>query len=95
MTPESILVVALQMIAALLIFVITYLAIFLSIIICLVIAEFIYEGAGLVRAYTTKSDSSEHGVSSQVKHRADGLSLLRYIYQHSIFWRAPHPLGKQ
>jgi hypothetical protein len=82
MTPNSIFVVTLQVIAAVLIFVITYLAIFLSIVICLVVAECIYEGAGVLRAYTVKCDSPEHGVSSDERRNASGPSLLRHTFQH-------------
>ncbi len=47
----------LQVVAALLIFVACYLALLLFIVICLVIAELVYEGARLGQAYTVKCNS--------------------------------------
>jgi hypothetical protein len=50
----------LQAIASLLIFIAWYLALFLSIVICLVLAEFVYEGADLVRTYLARPGSLEN-----------------------------------
>jgi len=50
----------LQAIASLLTFIAWYLALFLSIVICVVLAEFIYEGAELVRTYLARPESLEN-----------------------------------
>jgi hypothetical protein len=55
----------LQAIASLLIFIAWYLALFLSIVVCLVLAEFVYEGAELVRAYLARSGSLENRSSRE------------------------------
>jgi hypothetical protein len=65
MTSPATFSVMLQAIAALLLFIAWYLAVFLSIIISLVLAEFIYEGAGLVRGYLARPASFENRSSCE------------------------------
>jgi hypothetical protein len=62
----------LQVIAALLIFVACYLALLLLIVICLVIAELVHEGARLGRAYTVKRNSLDQGAASEIKANTFG-----------------------
>jgi hypothetical protein len=65
----------LQVIAAFLIFVACYLALLLSAIIGLVIAELISESANLVRAYGARSVSLDTRVLSEVK---GGETVIRF-----------------
>jgi len=67
-----------ETIVGLLIFVVAYLAILISIIVCLVIADLVYEG---VRAYKKKSDSLDH-VSSEIKVNRSRSPRVRHIFQH-------------
>ena len=55
----------LQATASLLIFIAWYLALFLSIVICLVLAEFVYEGAELIRTYLARPGSLENRSSCE------------------------------
>ncbi len=72
----------LQVIAAFVIFLASYLALLLFIIIGLLIAELIYEGARLGRAYTVKCNSLDDGVGSEIKGHTPGSRRLRHIFQH-------------
>jgi hypothetical protein len=72
----------LQVIAAFLIFVASYLVLLLFIIIGLLIAELIHEGVRLGRAYTVKCSSLDDGLASEIKGNAPGSRRLRHIFQH-------------
>ncbi len=72
----------LQVIAAFVIFLAGYLALLLFIIIGLLIAELIYEGARLGRAYTVKCNSLDDGVTSEIKGNEPGSRRMRHIFQH-------------
>jgi hypothetical protein len=58
--------IALQVIAAFVIFLFGYVALFVSLVICLVIAKGIYEGAKGVRAYAVRSASAKSSISSDI-----------------------------
>ena len=64
LTPISAFTAGLQAIALWLMSVLDLLAILVSVIICIVLAEFIFERAAFVRAYTVKNDSSDDTVPS-------------------------------
>ena len=70
--------VLLETIAALLMFLVGYLAIFLFIILCLVIGDLTYEG---VRAHKENTHSLDHAVSSKAKVDANR-SWVRHRFQH-------------
>jgi hypothetical protein len=72
----------LQMIAAFLIFIAGFLALFLFTVGCFVIAELAYGGVGLVRAYTVKINSLDDGPASIVKDKALWSWRLRFIFRH-------------
>jgi hypothetical protein len=80
----STLYILLETIAGLLIFVVGYLAVILSIIICLVIADFIYESARLVRGGKSKSpsNSADYGASPELKGDTRRPEGVRHIFQH-------------
>ncbi|MGA7188882.1 MAG: hypothetical protein WBY66_10325, partial [Candidatus Acidiferrales bacterium] len=59
--------VPLQVIAAFVIFIFGYLALFVSLLTFLAIARGLYEGAKRVRAYTLRSASENDSISSDVK----------------------------
>jgi len=56
--------VALQVIAAFVIFLFAYVGLFVSLIICLVIAKAMYEGAKGVRAFAVRSATAKRSISS-------------------------------
>jgi len=72
MTSFHALTALLQMIAAFLIFLASYLALFAFVIICLVAAAFIYKGADFLRARKVKSNSQQVGDSSKRKDTSGG-----------------------
>jgi hypothetical protein len=57
---------AMQVMSALLIFVIGYLALLLSIVVCFGLASFVYEGATFARACTVKSALRENGAMAEI-----------------------------
>jgi hypothetical protein len=59
--------IALQVIAAFVIFLFAFVALFVSLIISLAIAKGIYEGAKGVRAYAVRSASAKRSISSEVE----------------------------
>jgi hypothetical protein len=61
-----------EMLAAFVIFVIGYLALFISLMVCLALIKGIYEGAKRVRAYAVRSASPNRPISSD----ADGRALI-------------------
>jgi hypothetical protein len=71
-----------QVTAALLIFVASYLALVLSTIIGLVIAELISERANVVRAYGVRSVSLDTRALSEVEGEARRSPLLGLIFRH-------------
>jgi hypothetical protein len=71
----------LQTIAALLIYVASYLAFAIFIIMCLVVAELIPERASVVRAYGVSPDSLDDGVSSKVQGNTRGSTGLHRQFQ--------------
>ncbi len=64
MTPLDTLTAGLQVIASWLMSVLTLLAILVSIIICIVFVQLVFEHAAVARAYTVKTISSDNDVSS-------------------------------
>jgi hypothetical protein len=69
---------ALQMIAAFVIFLVGYLALMICIMICLVIANGVYEGAKWVGAYGVRSASADSPISSDVEtpaHREKSFAI--------------------
>lgn len=69
---------ALQVLAAFLIFLSGYIAIFTSLLLCLVIAKGIYEGAKGIRAYAVESVSANSSVLSDVDmaaHRSESFVI--------------------
>lgn len=83
----------LQTVAAFCIFVVGYLILMLSIVICLAIATCLYKGGCLARAYTTRSASLDRGAISQVADNADrsscrgsGLRNCLNVFRQAQHW---------
>ena len=72
----------LQMISAFVIFVAGYLVLMVSVIVSFVLATCIYKGGCLARAYTVKSASLDHNVSSQVIDDTDSAARLRAVFRN-------------
>jgi hypothetical protein len=66
----------LQTISAIVVFVVGYLALLVSVVICFAIATCVYRGGCLAWAYTVKSASLDHGVVSKVASDKDSASRL-------------------
>jgi len=95
MTSFHPLIALLQVIAAFMIFVVSYLALFVFVILCLVSAVSIYKGADFVRAYTVKSNSLCDRASSESKENTGGSLQPRRRIHHafsgaSLFRSAKH-----
>lgn len=80
MIPLGALSAVLQVIASFFIIIMIYLALFLSILICLVLAECICERADMVRGYTVKSNSVDDGIPDNVKDDERGMPAVRHPY---------------
>jgi hypothetical protein len=66
MTPLDTFSAGLQIISSWLMSVLALLAIFVSVIICLVFVEFVFEHAAVAQAYTVKINSTDNDVSPTV-----------------------------
>jgi hypothetical protein len=88
MTSFHALIAMLQVIAAFLIFIAGYLALFVFVIIALLTATFIYKGADFVWAYTVKSNSQHFGDSSERNNNVHS-SLEPRQTIHSTFSGVP------
>ena len=67
MTSFDALVAVLQVIASFMIYIVSFLALFVFVILCLVTLVFLYKGADFVWAYTVKCNSQDLGVSPKMK----------------------------
>lgn len=68
------LIALLQTISAFVVFIVGYLALLLSVVICFALATCVYRGGCLAWAYTVKSTSLDHNVVSQVAGEKDSAS---------------------
>ena len=68
-----------QVIAGLLIFIASYLALLLLIVICFVIAELVHEGARLGQAYTVKCSSLDDSVASEIRGHGARLKIEELV----------------
>jgi len=72
---------AMQVMSAFLIFVIGYLALLLSIVVCFVIASFVYGGATFPRACTVKSALRENGAMAEIGVNGGMARRLRWGFR--------------
>jgi hypothetical protein len=68
MTSFDALVAVLQVIASFMIYIVSFLALFVFVILCLVTLVFLYKGADFVWAYTVKCNSQNLAVPPEMKH---------------------------
>jgi predicted membrane protein len=76
------LIAVLQVIAAFMIYLVSFLAVFVFVILSLVTLVFLYRGADFVWAYTVKSNLQDLEVSSEAKQIAGGLQEPRQRIHH-------------
>ena len=80
-----------QAIAAFLIFVVVYLVLMLSVVICFVISTCVYKGGCLARAYTVRSASLDHSAISHVTGDTDWASRIGTVRRNWLnAVRQPH-----
>jgi hypothetical protein len=84
MTSFHAVVALLQVIAAFMIFLASYLALFVFVILCLSTAVFIYKGADFLWAYTVKSDPRQDKDSFESKNNAGGSPETRQRIHHAF-----------
>jgi hypothetical protein len=82
MTSLDALVAVLQVLASFMIYIVSFLALFVFVILCLVTLVFLYKGADFVWAYTVKCNSQDLGVSPEMKHDADASQEFRQRILH-------------
>ena len=82
MTSFSALAAVLQVIASFMVYIVSFLALFVFVILCLVTLVFLYKGADFVWAYTVKCNSQDVGVSHGMKHDAEGSREFRERILH-------------
>jgi hypothetical protein len=82
MIPLSTLVAALQVIAAFLLFIVSYLVITIVVVLLLVATELICEGARLIHEYSPNSSSLEHHAEQPGKKLAVWPHRLKRWFQH-------------
>ena len=80
MIPLGTLSAVLQVIATFLLTKMIYLALFLSILICLVLAEWIFQRIDVARACRVKSNSVDDGIPDYVKGDERGMPAVRHPY---------------
>jgi len=73
---------ALQVIAALLIVVALYLALLVFVIVCIVVADLVYEGARLFRDNTEGPNPLDAGAAYEAENDRGWLQRLRHKFQH-------------
>lgn len=82
MTSFHALVAVLQVIASFMIYIVSFLALFVFVILCLVTLVFLYKGADFVWAYTVKCNSQDLGVSPKMKLVAERSQEFRERILH-------------
>lgn len=85
----------LQMIAAFLIFLAGYLALFVFVILCIFTAAVIYKGADLLWAYKVKSNSEHDEVSPERKDNSGGSPELWQRFHHVFSGVSPFRSHRQ
>lgn len=76
------LIAVLQVIAAFMIYIVSFLAVFVFVILGLVTLVFLYRGADFVWAYTVKSNLQDVEVTSETKQIAGGMQDSRQRIHH-------------
>jgi len=76
------LIAVLQVIAAFMIYIVSFLAVFVFVILCLVTLAFLYKGADFVWAYTVKSNLQDLEVTSETKQMTGGVKEPKQRIHH-------------